>query len=145
MEIPCGVLYLDVLALTGHKHRGLLTSNFLPVLSQQHNGPAVQGISWTSTGVQAQLISAWRGTLCGLSFLYIDLEIFLEPPRTSSKDDRHKAARQRGNIMSKTGWTQLNAFYTPFNLWNSLPTRCGHKSLWWEFITVTPQSVSTLE
>lgn len=141
MEI---LLYLDVLALTGHKHRSLFTSNFLTVLSQQHNGPAVQGISWTSTaGVQAQLIYAWRGTLCGLSFLYIDLEIFLEPPRTSRKDDRHKAARQRGNIMSKTGWTQLNAFYTPFNLWNSLPTRCWHKSLWWEFITHTAVSQYT--
>ena len=53
-------------------------------------------------GVLAQLgwlISAWRGTLRGLSFLYIDLEVFLEPLAAKMTDiklpDRREISRLR--------------------------------------------------
>lgn len=127
-------LHLKGLALPGLRvHRSCSTSNFLIPTSWRYNRPAVRGSAELGRAAAkaqlGQLISASRGTLRGLSCLYIEREVFLEPPHTSSKDE--KTARQRGHIMCNTGY---NAVYTPFNLWNSQPTRGAHKSLRWELI-----------
>lgn len=101
------MLYLDTLALTGphipYAEAGspLTSTKYYPnnIMDLLFRGSAEHGRRSTGTAGLADLCVEGHITWFILS---------IHRPggilrATSSKDDRHKAARQRGNIMSKTG------------------------------------------